>query len=389
MFWGLNLKPNRKYTQKTARSFHISSAALDITTSIDDEPIQLFINSDNDRFLICTLSKEGPQQVQLDLNFDEGEEICFNTIGTGNVTLAGYISENDPFLADSGDIADQLDLRAALNAKRGKGGKAAITNTEDAVDSEDDPDLNGIEDMEKVLDGMEDEDDDDDLDMDDEEDDEDDVDEEDDEEDDDEEEEEDDDEEEDEEDDEDDDDEEEDEEEKEPVSLAKRPKLDTSTKQQNGTVAVVKKQNAKNKKENTKNNKKENAKEKPAAKVNAKQNNGNGGEKTITGGVKIIDLREGNGSEAKVGKRVQVYYEGRFKSNNKVFDSLKTGAGFKFRLGSGEVIKAWDVGCLGMKVGGRRRIIAPPHMAYGAKGVPPSIPPNSTLVFEVELKSVN
>ncbi|KAK4883663.1 hypothetical protein RN001_006982 [Aquatica leii] len=64
------------------------------------------------------------------------------------------------------------------------------------------------------------------------------------------------------------------------------------------------------------------------------------------------------------------------------------GAGFKFRLGKQEVIKGWDVGVVGMKVGGRRRIICPPAMAYGQKGSPPAIPPNSSLVFEVELKNV-
>lgn len=113
------------------------------------------------------------------------------------------------------------------------------------------------------------------------------------------------------------------------------------------------------------------------------------GERTIAGGVKVHDLSAGSGPEAKQGKRVSVYYIGRLKSNNKTFDSMQKGNGFKFALGGGEVIKGWDVGVVGMKVGGKRRITCPAHMAYGARGHPPTIPPNSTLVFDVELKAVH
>ncbi|KAG8239331.1 hypothetical protein J437_LFUL019025 [Ladona fulva] len=111
--------------------------------------------------------------------------------------------------------------------------------------------------------------------------------------------------------------------------------------------------------------------------------------KTLQGGVAIEDLKIGNGPVAKPGRMVSVYYIGRLKQNNKSFDSTQQGPGFKFRLGSNEVIKGWDLGVAGMKVGGKRKIVCPPHMAYGSKGSPPVIPPNSTLVFEVELKGVN
>lgn len=112
------------------------------------------------------------------------------------------------------------------------------------------------------------------------------------------------------------------------------------------------------------------------------------GKKTLAGGVVAEDLRVGKGPEAKPGKRVQVYYEGRLKSG-KVFDSSKSGDGFRFSLGRGEVIKGWDVGVTGMKVGGKRRITCPPNYAYGQKGSPPVIPGNSTLVFDIELRGVN
>ena len=78
-----------------------------------------------------------------------------------------------------------------------------------------------------------------------------------------------------------------------------------------------------------------------------------------------------------------------FRVSFAVFDSCLKGKPFKFRLGAGEVIKGWDVGVEGMKVGGKRRLTIPPQMAYGAKGAPPDIPANSHLVFEVECKAVN
>lgn len=84
-----------------------------------------------------------------------------------------------------------------------------------------------------------------------------------------------------------------------------------------------------------------------------------------------------------------VYYVGRLKSNNKQFDATTGGAGFKFRIGRGEVIKGWDIGVAGMKVGGKRRLTIPAGYAYGARGSPPVIPPNATLVFEIELRGLS
>uniref|UniRef100_A0A1B6IKE2 peptidylprolyl isomerase n=1 Tax=Homalodisca liturata TaxID=320908 RepID=A0A1B6IKE2_9HEMI len=106
-------------------------------------------------------------------------------------------------------------------------------------------------------------------------------------------------------------------------------------------------------------------------------------------GVIVKEIRVGNGAPAKVGKTVSVYYVGKLKDGNKVFDKSMKGDGFKFKLGKGEVIKGWDIGVQGMKVGGKRVIHCPPEAAYGAKGVSPKIPPNSTLIFEVELKNVH
>jgi hypothetical protein len=110
---------------------------------------------------------------------------------------------------------------------------------------------------------------------------------------------------------------------------------------------------------------------------------------TFKGGIQIEDLKVGNGPEATGKKFIGVYYEGKLMGNNKVFDYRLSGKPFKFRLGAGEVIKGWDLGIEGMKVGGKRRLSIPPQMAYGAKGAPPDIPANSHLVFEVECKAVN
>jgi len=111
--------------------------------------------------------------------------------------------------------------------------------------------------------------------------------------------------------------------------------------------------------------------------------------KTLKGGIIVEDLKVGTGPETVNGKYVNVYYTGKLKSNNQVFDSNTSGKGLKFRLGGNEVIKGWDVGVPGMKVGGRRRLTIPYKMAYGEKGCSPEIPPKADLVFDVELKTVH
>lgn len=106
------------------------------------------------------------------------------------------------------------------------------------------------------------------------------------------------------------------------------------------------------------------------------------------------DLRVGTGTEATNGKTVRVYYTGWVYSANATdnkgsqFDASISGPGFTFTVGAGQVIKGWDQGIPGMKVGGKRRIVIPPSLAYGSTGAGSTIPPNAHLVFEVELLSV-
>lgn len=110
--------------------------------------------------------------------------------------------------------------------------------------------------------------------------------------------------------------------------------------------------------------------------------------RVVAGGTLIEDIKIGNGPEAKAGKMVSLYYVGTLTSNNKQFDSCQGGKPFRFRLNQGEVIKGWDNGITGMKVGGKRKITVPASQGYGNSKQGP-IPPNSTLSFEVELKAVS
>jgi len=104
--------------------------------------------------------------------------------------------------------------------------------------------------------------------------------------------------------------------------------------------------------------------------------------------LKVEDLVQGNGDEAVTGKKVSVHYTGTLTDGSKFDSSLDRGRPFDFPLGGGRVIKGWDQGVAGMKVGGKRRLTIPPELAYGERGFPPVIPPNSTLVFEIELLGV-
>jgi FKBP-type peptidyl-prolyl cis-trans isomerase FkpA len=104
--------------------------------------------------------------------------------------------------------------------------------------------------------------------------------------------------------------------------------------------------------------------------------------------LEIVDVKVGSGAEATSGSTVTVHYVGTLTDGKKFDSSRDRGQGFTFRLGAGQVIKGWDQGVAGMKVGQVRKLTIPSHLAYGERGFPPVIPPNSTLVFEVELLGV-
>lgn len=394
MFWGLILKTNKKYSQTVQKAFHLSQAALDLSKSNGGD-VQVMLTSEENTYLLCTLGKDRPQ-VALDLNFEEGDQISLATKGDGMVHLTGYLvpSEEDMFgglgddeeeeedeemeeespvkngkaakqdriakkvaqkvnakevqlqaaEADEDELDETFELPKGAAKKGQKGAPAAGDSDDDEDDDEDeddsdedDSDDEGLD--ESKADGEDDDDDDDDDEDDDDED-------------------------------EDDDDEEDDSEDEQPK--AKVAKVEKKASKQNGV-------------ENGKASPKELKKEDKSA---GQKDEGAGKTRTLQGGLVVEDLKVGNGQEAKPGKKVAVYYEGRLKKNNKVFDSAAKGPGFKFALGRGEVIKGWDLGVAGMKVGGKRRLTVPHQLAYGTRGSPPVIPPNSTLVFDVELKNV-
>ncbi|MDC0712817.1 FKBP-type peptidyl-prolyl cis-trans isomerase [Stigmatella sp. ncwal1] len=104
--------------------------------------------------------------------------------------------------------------------------------------------------------------------------------------------------------------------------------------------------------------------------------------------LKVEDVKVGTGAEAVAGKSVTVHYVGTLTTGAKFDSSRDRGQGFNFQLGAGKVIQGWDQGVAGMKVGGVRKLTIPPEMGYGSRGFPPVIPPNSTLLFEVELLDV-
>ncbi|NEQ78780.1 MAG: FKBP-type peptidyl-prolyl cis-trans isomerase [Moorea sp. SIO2I5] len=111
---------------------------------------------------------------------------------------------------------------------------------------------------------------------------------------------------------------------------------------------------------------------------------------TTDSGLQYIDLVEGDGASPETGQTVVVHYTGTLQEDGSKFDSSRDrNSPFSFKIGIGQVIKGWDEGVASMKVGGRRKLIIPPDLGYGARGAGGVIPPNATLIFDVELLRIS
>jgi FKBP-type peptidyl-prolyl cis-trans isomerase FkpA len=131
------------------------------------------------------------------------------------------------------------------------------------------------------------------------------------------------------------------------------------------------------------------AQEKPAEKKERLAMDKPEGKEVVTSsGLKYVDHKIGEGDEAKSGDVVTVHYTGWLTDGKKFDSSLDRNQPFTFKLGAGQVIEGWDKGVAGMKMGGKRKLTIPPGLAYGTQAVGGVIPPNSTLVFEVELLNI-
>ena len=113
-----------------------------------------------------------------------------------------------------------------------------------------------------------------------------------------------------------------------------------------------------------------------------------GSEVTTASGLKMQDLKVGDGASPQPGQTITVHYIGWLENGKEFNNSYSGGTPIDFKIGTGNVIKGWDEGLMTMKVGGKRKLTIPSDLAYGARGRPPAIPPNSNLIFEIELLGI-
>jgi len=132
----------------------------------------------------------------------------------------------------------------------------------------------------------------------------------------------------------------------------------------------------------------EKSKATPETKKMEKKNDGTGQEVVNPSGLKYVDHVMGTGASPQKGQQVSVHYTGRLTDGKKFDSSHDRNQPFQFQIGAGQVIRGWDEGIATMKIGGKRTLTIPPDLGYGTAGFPGAIPPNATLLFDVELLGV-
>ncbi|CAD5116552.1 DgyrCDS5430 [Dimorphilus gyrociliatus] len=374
-FWGVKVPAESSVSQTCQKSFQLTMACLKVTEEggTNTQKSSLYFKQEgSDDILLCALDNSNQCQ-RLNLAFRAGDKIDFFADGPNEIHLSGFLI--DP---DNSDDDEDYDADADVNALVNNGDfglmedddsddesyaeeECMVDNAEN--DSDDDSDVDdSLDDEEVDVDDEIDEDDDEEVDDDDNEDDDDDDDED--------------------EDDEEEDDDDEDGDEEEAEEEVEAPQLVQSEKKKKNGVEKTNGKDNKKRKLQDRTLEEQSPTQKKKQKTETKKV-----KRVLKGNIVAVDELEGKGSEAKEGKKVLLYYTGKLGSNGKEFDSCTSGKPFAFRLGSNEVIKGWEIGVKGMKVGGKRTLTIPPKMAYGGKSLP-GIPSNSTLVFDLELKGV-
>ncbi|KAJ2660549.1 peptidylprolyl isomerase fpr3 [Coemansia sp. RSA 1200] len=331
-FWALKIVPGHTYTQTVDASFRVSNAALGLTLA-DDQRTSVVATVDGKDFVLCSLTPGKIEQQPLDLWMTEGEEITFETNGNNEIHLTGnFIDEEEedekgpceydlPGLS-SEELQDMV-AEGLIDPVR----LLELASDEEDDEEEDDSDYDSEDaDMDGRI-----------------------------------------------------------------TEITDAGEEEGSSSDEEEKAVPVKE--LKIKKQAGKKKRKEAAAEEEESKASAKKAKKEKEEKkaepkTVTtklqGGVIAEIKQEGTGAGVKKGARVGMHYIGKL-TNGRVFDKNVKGKPFWFRLGAGEVIKGWDIGILGMKKGGERRLTIPAAMAYGKRGAPPDIPANATLVFDIRL----
>ncbi|KAI8802870.1 hypothetical protein BJ742DRAFT_831741 [Cladochytrium replicatum] len=335
-FWGLVLEPNKSYSQVVESDFRISMATL-AKKGNSNKPVIVQVTVEDSTFNLCTLQSGHTENQPLEIYFSEGEEISLQAVGDAAVHLTGF-HYVDTALMDGTRRTSNNSLPHNIGGD---------DMDDEGEEDEDDEDEEGAEYDEELLaklvngEAMEEDDDE--------------------------------------------DDEDEAEVEVAPKAGSKRKNGEKEPSAKKVKFEIDKaaaKQEAP--KEQKQKEKKQEKKEQQAAKESKKEGDN---VRTLPSGLVVEDVETGNGPKAKKGSTVAVRYIGKL-SNGKVFDSNVKGQPLSFTVGKGEVIKGWDMGLDGMTVGSKRKLTIPPALAYGSRGAPPEIPPNSTLHFEVKLLSV-